>query len=285
MINYFLKKYMGNISSKPPNINDIRKSKKILFSIFSRYGDTIISLIIIREFIEQYPDKEYLILCPKQMRPYVNEFLPDIECLALNKRNLFELLKVRILIKKRMFNIGFNPWSNGLDSSYFISFCAKFLFYKEFVKPTSINHYQVVRNYLQLPNKNWMTNDLIMKDSYQKILICPQSTNKDRSLSNEDLDRIILNFNRVYNDPQITIASMDKSYFRSGCQKFIFNKTDYSSQQFISLVKKSALLVCSDSGPLHIALGLKKDLMALFRTSAPEIVVNSGSYLKISKCI
>lgn len=283
MINYYFKNKMKKIISIPPKINDIRTSKKILFSIFSRYGDTIISLVVVREFIEKYPEKEYLILCPRQMKPYVNEFLPNIECVAFNKRNLFEILKVKNLLKKRMFDIGFNPWSNGLESSYFISFCNKFMFYKEFIKPSIINHYQVVRNYLQLPKKDWMINDLIMKESYQRILICPQSTDKDRSLTNQELDTLITNFNAEYNEPHITIATMDKSFHRVGCNKFFFNKANYSSAQFLSLVKKNSLVVCTDSGPLHIALALNKDLLALFRATIPEIVLNSGSYLKVRK--
>ena len=167
MINFFLKHKMKKITSSPPSFYDIKKSRKILFSIFTRYGDSIIDLVVIKEFIELYPKKEYLILCPRQMRPYVNEFLPTIECIAFNKRNIFEMFKVNKLLKKRMFNIGFNPWSNGLDSSYFISYCDKFLFYKDFNKPSIVNHYQVVRQYLKLPDKDWMINKLNLKKSYK----------------------------------------------------------------------------------------------------------------------
>ena len=67
----------------------LNNSNKILFSIFTRYGDTIIDLVVIKEFINFYPDKKYLILCPRQMKPYVNELLPNIECLTVNKRNLY----------------------------------------------------------------------------------------------------------------------------------------------------------------------------------------------------
>ena len=89
MINYFLKHKMKKITSFPPSVDDIKKSSKILFSIFTRYGDTIIDLVVIKEFIECYPEKEYLILCPRQMKPYVSELLPTIECIAFNKRNLW----------------------------------------------------------------------------------------------------------------------------------------------------------------------------------------------------
>ncbi|MBT4763416.1 hypothetical protein HOO14_00175, partial [bacterium] len=86
MINLFLKYKTKKINNSVPSIESIRGSKKILFSIFTRYGDTIIDLVAIEEFIELYPNKEYLVLCPRQMKPYVNELLPDIDCISLNKR-------------------------------------------------------------------------------------------------------------------------------------------------------------------------------------------------------
>ena len=126
MINSFLKNRTRKLKYSPPNVEDIKNSTKILFSIFTRYGDTIIDLVVIKEFIECYPDKEYLILCPRQMKPYVSELLPKIECLATNKRNLFDMVRTNKLLKKRRFDIGFNPWSNGLDSCYFLTYCKKF---------------------------------------------------------------------------------------------------------------------------------------------------------------
>ena len=282
MINYFIKHETKNIISLPPSIGDIKKSSRILFAIFTRYGDTIINLMVIREFIECYPEKEYLILCPKQMRPYVNEFLPNIECISVNKRNIFEMFKVVRLLKKRAFNIGFNPWSNGLDSCYFISYCNNFFFYKDFQKPDIINHYQVVRRYLNLPEKSWLINELILKDNYKKILICPQSSDFNRSISTKQLDKLIMDFQKIYKQTEITIASMDKSHFRDDCRQFLFEKKGYSSQKFIDLIKKAELVICPDSGPLHIAIALEKDLLAIMRETLPETVINSGSCLKIN---
>ena len=277
MINYYLKYKTRKISSIPPSIEDIKVSGKILFSIFTRYGDTIIDLMIIKEFVKKYPNKDYLIICPKQMAPYVNEFLPNLKCKAFNKRNLFEMAKVIKLLKNERFDIGFNPWSNGLDSCYFISFCKKFLFYKDFDRPSNINHYQVVRRYLQLPEKRWKINDLSLQENYTKILICPHSTDSNRNLPIEKMNQIIFELQNTNNQPEIVIASMDKSYFRDDCQKFIFKKSDHSSKKFLKLMRESSLVVCSDSGPLHIALALKKDLLAFMISTDPEIVINTGS--------
>ena len=281
MINYYLKYKIGKISSKPPSSDDIKESEKILFSIFTRYGDTIIDLMIVKEFVKKYPNKDYLIICPKQMEPYVNEFLPNLKCKAFNKRNLFEMAKVMKLLKNESFDIGFNPWSNGLDSCYFISFCKKFLFYKDFERPRNINHYQVVRRYLQLTEKKWKVSDFTLKEKYTKILICPHSTDPNRNLPTEKMNQIIFKLQNTYNRPEIVIASMDKSYFRDDCQKFIFEKSDHSSKQFLKLMRESSLVVCSDSGPLHIALALRKDLMAFMISTDPKIVINTGSRLII----
>ena len=277
MINYYLKYKTRKIFSIPPSIEDIKVSGKILFSIFTRYGDTIIDLMIIKEFVKKYPNKDYLIICPKQMEPYVKELLPNLKCKAFNKRNLFELAKVIKLLKNERFDIGFNPWSNGLDSCYFISFCKKFLFYKDFDRPSNINHYQVVRRYLQLPEKRWKINDLSLQENYTKILICPHSTDPNRNLPIEKMNQIIFELQNTNNQPEIVIASMDKSYFRDDCQKFIFKKSDHSSKKFLKLMRESSLVVCSDSGPLHIALALKKDLLAFMISTDPEIVINTGS--------
>ena len=281
MINYYLKYKTRKISSIPPSADDIKESGKILFSIFTRYGDTIIDLMIVKEFVKKYPNKDYLIICPKQMEPYVNEFLPNLKCRAFNKRNLFDMAKVIKLLKNESFDIGFNPWSNGLDSCYFISFCKKFLFYKDFERPSNINHYQVVRRYLQLPEKKWKINDLILQENYRQILICPHSTDPNRNLPIEKMNQIIFELQNTYNRPEIVIASMDKSYFRDDCQKFIFEKSEHSSKQFLNLMRDSSLVICSDSGPLHIALALRKDLVAFMISTDPKIVINTGSRLII----
>jgi ADP-heptose:LPS heptosyltransferase len=285
MINSFLRFKTKHVDSQSSKLKDIQKANKVLFSLFTRYGDTIIDLVVIKEFIEYYPDKEYLILCPRQMKPYVDELLPNIECTALNKRNLFDMFKVNSLLKKRQFDIGFNPWSNGLDSCYFLTYCKKFLCYKDFDRPNVVNHYQVVRRYFQLPEQEWKIKKLNLKDNYKKILICPQSTDPSRAISSVQVDALVFDLNNKYQYPEITIASMDKSHFKDKCNYFLFRKSAHSSQQFINLVKQSNFVISSDSGPLHIALALNKDVSAFFNTTSPEIVVKSDSCLRVNDII
>ena len=281
MINWFFQYKANKMINHEINISDIQNSKKILFCLFTRFGDTIIDLVIIKEFIEEYPDKDYLILCPKQMRPYVNEIIPNVRCMAINKRNLFELLKIDLVLKKWRPDIGFNPWSNGLDSCFFISYCKKFLFYKDFLKPQTINHYQVVRRYLNLKEKEWKIVNLVSKGNYKNILICPQSTDNERSILSDQLDKIISEVESDFDSPDITIASMSVDYLRDNVNSFVFKKNAISSQNFIKLVKGSDLIICADSAPLHIANALKKHVFAVFNSTKPEVVLNSGDKLTI----
>tara|TARA_B110000003_G_C16599782_1_gene515141 strand:- start:344 stop:1204 length:861 start_codon:yes stop_codon:yes gene_type:complete len=282
MINYFLSVKTKNLRSKPPTLNDIKKAKSVLFSIFTRYGDTVIDLVVIREFITSFPDKEYLVICPKQMKPYVKEIIPSTECFAFNKRNPIEFYKLMKLLKLRDFDIGFNPWSNGIDSNFYLSFCKKFLFYKDFHKPEIVNHYQVVRIYLKLPKKVWKINEINSKKIHKKILICPQSTDINRNIPSKQIDNFVDVFNRMYNFPEITIASMDISNFRKDCKSLKLEKSAISSQALLSTMKQNSLIVCPDSGPLHIALSLNKNLIAYMRSTNPKDVINTGSSVDIN---
>ena len=76
---------------------------------------------------------------------------------------------------------------------------------------------------------------------------------------------------------------MRESHFRVDCKNFFLKKTQKTSKEFIQLIKENDLLICPDSGPLHISLALKKDVIFFIRTTIPEIVINSGSKLKINQ--
>tara|TARA_B100000795_G_scaffold129022_1_gene96138 strand:- start:14 stop:877 length:864 start_codon:yes stop_codon:yes gene_type:complete len=281
VVNSFFKFKVKSAKPSLPSYLDIERSKKILFSIFTRYGDTIISIVVIKEFIKKFPNKKYLILCSRQMEPYVKELLPRLECVSLDKRNLLDVIKLNSTLKKRKIDIGFNPWSFGYESSYFLTYCQNFFFYKDYKKSKQVNHYEVVRQYLYLEPKKWLISDLVTGSNYKKILICPHSTDSSRSIPNIKIDNVVSNLLQKYPNSEITIASMDRADFRLTHNQFYFNKTAESSQNFIDLVKQSDLMVCADSGPLHIANALNKPLIAFFNTTKPEIVINSGDALNI----
>jgi ADP-heptose:LPS heptosyltransferase len=281
MINAFLRYKTKNACGSVIQIKDILNSRKVLFALFTRYGDTIISLVVIREFVEKYPTKDYLILCPKQMKPYVNELLPNIKCISLNKRNWLDLMKIDNFLKKWLPDIGFNPWTNGIDSRYFLSYCNKYQLYADYSKPKKTNHYEKVRQYLNLNQKSWSIESLVLKPKYKQVLICPQSTDSNRSLSNKQLDEVISKIRTDFDCQNISIASMSIQYVRENCDSFMFQKTAKCSQNFIELLKRSDLVFCVDSAPLHISNALKKHVIAFFNSTSPKIVINSGDKLSI----
>lgn len=281
LINWFLRLKTSNLNSAQITKEDIQNSKKILFALFTRYGDTIIDLVVIEEFINNYKNKDYLIICPKQMKPYVSEFLPEVQCIDINKRNWFELFKVNLVLKRFNPDLGFNPWSTGLDSSYFLSYCKKYFLYKYFKKPKIVNHYQIIRRYLNLKENDWKIKEFNINLNYKRILICPQSTSTERSISQNQLDEIIKKVKIVFNNPEITIASMSSRFFRDDFQNFKFKKNAISSSNFIKLCKGCDLIVCADSAPLHIANKLNKNVVAVFNETSPDLVINSGSKVKL----
>ncbi len=279
MINYLLRSRVHKVVQVPPCKDVIDASSKVLFSLFTRYGDTIISLVVIKEFIDRHPDKEYLILSPKQMRPYIDELLPSVNSTSLNKRNLFDMFKVIRLLRRERFDVGFNPWSSGADSCYFITYCNYFLCYKEFDRPHEINHYQVIRRYLMLPEKVWVVDRARLGDRYGNILICPESTDRERSMKKEQIDEMIGRLRSRYPGANVILAVIDKTVINDNYGIFVFSKTKRSSEDFIKLIKSCDLVICVDSGPLHISAALGVDLMTLFYTTKSSIVLNSGTRL------
>ena len=281
MINSLLRHKTKSLSSSPIKLKDIQNAKKVLFALFTRYGDTIIDLVVIQEFVLEYPSKDYLILCPKQMKPYFDELTPNLKCIGINKRNYLEMFKLNFFLKKWSPDIGFNPWSFGVEGSFFLSYCQKFQFYKDFNKPQVINHYEVVRKYLELPEKIWKIKDSKLELNYQRVLICPESTDSERSISIGQINKIIYEIKSNFGNPLFTIASITPKYHQSNCYNFFFKKTNKSSRDFIKLVKDSDLVICCDSGPLHVAQALKKNILAVFTATNPEIVLNSGSKINL----
>jgi ADP-heptose:LPS heptosyltransferase len=138
-----------------------------------------------------------------------------------------------------------------------------------------------VRKYFFLKQNPWAIQNFSNKSEYKNILICPQSTDVDRSISATQLKQIILDLNSKYSGASITIAAIDSSYFKPDCNRFFFHKTKQSSQAFINLVKSSELVICADSAPLHLSLAFKKNVKAFFHTTSPEVVLNTNSRVGI----
>jgi len=259
------------------NLNDIENANTILFSVFSRYGDGAISFKIINEFIKKYPNKEYILLTNKQQFPYAKAIIEKkISFYKINKRNPFEFFRITKFLKNLNIDLGFNPWSHGYDSEYFISFAKKFYCYKDFDKfDKTFNLYDRVRLYLKLNIPRKVIKSFEIK-SLNKVVIVPFSTDITKNLSKNCIDSIINNISKHTSD---IILALPRSLGYKN--EFIFKKNTKNSLNFLNLIKNSDLVVSVDTGPLHIASALNKKVIAIFGPTAPETILDTNISVNI----
>ena len=264
---FIIKKRLQKVDFSKIEIEDIKKSQTILFSVYSRFGDGIISFKIINELIEKYPNKKYYILTSKQLYPYAKEIIKNADIWYTNKRNPIEFFYTIYKLNKIKPDLGFNPWGHGDDSEFFISFAKKFSFYKQEIKVNkTFNLYDRVRVYLKLPIKNKIFNKFEM-NHFNHIVIAPLSTDITKNMTKEAIDKLLTKLNAN----KITIATPKSLGYKN---EFIFKKSLKNSKNFISLLKTADLFVGVDSGPLHIAdtLGIKS--IGIFGPTAPETILD-----------
>jgi ADP-heptose:LPS heptosyltransferase len=259
-------------------INDIKYAQSILFSVFSRYGDAIISFVIIKEFINKFPEKKYILITTPQHFPYAKEILnvSNIEIKKFNKKNPIDLISLTLFLKKENIDLAFNPWSFGEDSEYFLSFSKKYVPFKNFKKFTKLdNLYDRVREYLLLPvinNKYVINFDF---DFNEKVLIAPYSKDITKNLSIENIKFL----QKKFPNSILALPKEESSSFTG--EKFIFKKSEKNSEKFLNLLKNVDLFIGVDSGPLHIALALNKKSIGIFGPTSPLVILNNNQKIKI----
>ncbi len=277
LINQLYELGVKRAPSAPPDPNSLETAEKIFFSIFSRYGDTLISIAVIREFIARYPGVDYLVFTPPQMVPYFREFLPMARTVSLRKRNPWHVVRGLFSLRKNHFDIGYNPWSQGHESCYFITRCKYHSCFDSHPLPPieQSNLYDMIRQYLLLPSKDWQQRDFKLNNGYRNILLCPQTTTNKKDLDTDLLDYTASLLKERYPNATLTIAAMSPNFLLDGYDHYQFQKNATSSQRFIDLMKASDLVICADSAPMHLATMMDKDNVAFFFSTRPEVVMNS----------
>ena len=287
MIKKFIKKRLTKYSKRHSIISqqDIQNSNTILFSIFSRYGDGIISFKIINEFIKKYPQKKYILLTSRQQIPYATKIITNknIKFLKVNKYNPIELFKTVFYLKKSAYDLGFNPWGHGDDSEFFITYCKKFTFYKQCENFSKVhNLYDRVRSYLDLPI---IKNKEIINPSFTKIkqiLIAPISTDITKNLSEEDTNLLLEQLKEKFNDVKIILALPKNNMMPNvNTKKFTFGKSTSNSKQFLNTLLASDLFIGVDSGPLHLAMALDIECIGIFGPTSPNTILDNNTKIKI----
>ncbi len=289
LINKRLEKYKVNSSSITSQ--DIKSAKKVLFSVFSRYGDGIISFSIIKEFINRFPNKEYIVLTSRQQLPYAKEILSDFNNVIVkkvNKRNPFELLTTVSFLKNINIDLGFNPWGHGTDSEYFITFSKKFYFYKNFDNfEKTYNLYDRIIEYFNLEKVEKKELIPFEINNLNSVLIAPISTDITKNLTMNQVNFLIKIIKNKFPKVEVTVALPSSlKNEQVDAKKFIFGKSVNNSYEYLNILKKSDLFIGVDSGPLHLSLALEIDSIAIFGPTSPLTIFNHNQrvvYLRDDK--
>ena len=282
MLRMMMKNRLKRVGSASREITreEIEKSSKILFTVFSRYGDGIVSFKVINEFISLHPDKDFFILTSPQLSPYAKEIINGkVDVSYVNKRrNPVKLLKIIRELKREKMDLGFNPLTWGMDSEYFITFAKRFSFFKDFShRPVHYNLYDRVREYFLMPKKETNLKPASL-DNVRNVIIAPSSTDIRKSLDRNDLASLIRQLRDRFPNLNITVALPAEDWAKAeDVGKFMLGKSIGNSEEFLRLVKTTDLFIGVDAGPLHLADALGVRAIGIFGPNAPETFLDSNS--------
>lgn len=262
--------------------DDLQKASTILFSVFGRYGDSIIAFKGISEFTRLYPGKKYLIVTSHQLLPYAKSLIKDCGAgfYSVNKRrDPIRLLRIIHILKKANADFGLNPWSQGDDSRFFITYARNFSFFDSFfTHPKEYNLYKTAREYLLLDQAPRVVNSA-EPAVVKTIVVSPFSTDVTKSMGSDDLASLLRFIDRRFPGAAVTVAlqKSEGSGVPGSLRKFFFRKGLKCSEDFLLLLKSANLFIGVDAGPLHLADALGIKAIGVFGPTAPETVLDEGS--------
>ena len=283
MINYLFRRRLKKTGDQGGEITpqDLDQARKVVFALFARYGDVIISLSVIKEFIQRYPDKKYFLITSHQMYPYAQKLLDDqVTIMSFNKRrNPIKLLKIIALLKREGMDLGFNPWSSGNEAKFIISYARKFNFYTGFQGIGNL--YDRVRDYLRLPHAERILPEW-NADRVERLVICPCSTAVAKSLDYDDLQKLLKWVRQKFPGAAVTIAlpPQEARKLKVPADSFVFRKSRAASQAFLDLLEASDLVISVDAGPLHLADKLGLRTIGIFGPTTPLGVLDRVTQVK-----
>ena len=278
MVNRLLRKRLKTFRkySTPISQSEIEEAKTVLFSVFARYGDSIISFRMIHEFMLVHPEKNCLVITSPQSYPYARRILPGAQILKVNKRNPIQMFFTLRTLSRIEPDLGFNPWGHGDDSEYFITYAKRFFFFKQCGSFRKIdNLYDRVRFYINLnlpETRSFSCHEIGGID--RSAVIAPLSTDPTKNIPLPSLQKLV-SLLHERGVEQITIASPKK--LPIDLPHFLFRKSQRNSRSFLELIDSMDLFIGVDSGPLHIADAIGKKAIGIFGPTSPETVLNADS--------
>lgn len=265
-------------------------ARKVLIAIFNCYGDSFIGAKISSEFIEKWSsdDRKFLVVTPPHLAPHIRAICPGAEVFALNRKNPFHWLRLAyaVFVTHGGFDIGFNPNSFAKESCRIIKWAKQSKQWKawsnhsrksgRFGDTLIPNYYDKVRAYFDLALQGEFRSSKRAIIAPNKILVCPDSGEKRRSLTADQIERLIKKVRASWPDAIISVATSDRSR-AANFELVLLDKTKEASQRYLSAIAGTDLVITVDSGTLHLADALGKQLICLFSSSMPATVLNHGA--------
>jgi ADP-heptose:LPS heptosyltransferase len=280
MLNYLMQRRLNRCGgeSREITLGEVEQARKVLFALFSRYGDVVIGLSVIKEFMAKYPDKQYFLITSNQMYPYARKLLGErATILSFNKRrNPIRLMQIVARLKREKIDLGFNPWSSGTEAKFISSYANRFHFYTNFRGISNI--YDRIRDYLSLPAGERVLPAWNL-DRVHRLVICPRSTVAAKSLDQPDLRKLVAQVREKFPGAVITIAlaPSDAPLAQGLGEIFLFRKSKSASQAFLNLLSEADLVISVDAGPLHLADKLGLRTIGIFGPTTPLSVLDRAT--------
>lgn len=266
------------------------RTRKILIAIFNCYGDSFIGAKITKEFIEKWSgdDRKFLVVTPPHLEPHIRAICKGAEVVTLRRKNPFDWIKLayKIFLTHGGFDLGLNPNSFAKESCRLIKWArwsqqwkAWSNRYRQSRHPGDAiipNYYDKVRAYFDLPLQGEFHSSKAITHTPTKILVCPDSGEKRRSLTIDQIDRLIEKIRATWPDAKISVATSDSSRAKN-FEIVLLDKTKDASQGYLNSIINTDLVVTVDSGTLHLADALGKPLICLFSSSMPATVLDHGA--------
>jgi hypothetical protein len=132
----------------PISADELDHARSVLFAVFSRYGDSVITFKVVEEFLRRHSDKHCTLVTTPQALPYAQAIIHwDVKYYALNTRHsVLTIARLFYDLRRDPLDLGFNPWSHGKESQVLISFARRFYPFTDLATTVEWrNHYQRVR--------------------------------------------------------------------------------------------------------------------------------------------
>lgn len=128
----------------------------------------------------------------------------------------------------------------------------------------------------------------VRKETKEKyIIINPEAQWVAKQWPNENWQRLIKELLKENKEDIIKIIGTNKEKAEDLLKPFKKEKRvqncaeKYTIQELAAIIKHAKLVISTDSGPMHIALGVKTKTIGLFGCTDPEILVKGNKYIEI----